>query len=190
MRASKIKIGCNYGQLRVVALHAHRDNYGYRLWECVCSCGGSKIVNGRNLLMGYTRSCGCLLRESSRKLAKKLVITNKKEPGTSALNSLYTVYKNRARARLLSFELERDTFKNIVTTPCAYCGSPPKSIFKVRSGNDSTAYNGIDRINNSFGYVAGNVASCCRVCNMAKGVLTRDEFKKWIMDVYIQTICS
>lgn len=33
-------------------------------WRCQCDCGKECNVTGQNLRRGYTRSCGCLLRES------------------------------------------------------------------------------------------------------------------------------
>ena len=32
------------------------------LWECRCSCGGTKVVPANRLSGGRTRSCGCLTR--------------------------------------------------------------------------------------------------------------------------------
>lgn len=32
--------------------------------ECACDCGGTKVTNLRNLVRGYTLSCGCLYREN------------------------------------------------------------------------------------------------------------------------------
>jgi hypothetical protein len=40
--------------------------------------------------------------------------------------------------------------------------------------------NGIDRIDSKLGYVEGNVVSCCKICNSAKGDLTLAEFENWI----------
>lgn len=32
-------------------------------WLCVCDCGNTSTVIGRNLITGATRSCGCLRKE-------------------------------------------------------------------------------------------------------------------------------
>lgn len=42
------------------------------------------------------------------------------------------------------------------------------------------AYNGIDRMDNSKGYVDGNVLPCCSICNHAKHVMNYDDFISWI----------
>lgn len=35
-------------------------------WECLCDCGNRTIVTGGNLRSGRTKSCGCILKETSR----------------------------------------------------------------------------------------------------------------------------
>lgn len=32
-------------------------------WVCICDCGNEKIIIGKNLVKGNTKSCGCLARE-------------------------------------------------------------------------------------------------------------------------------
>lgn len=46
----------------------HIDSYSHTAnwndyYNCTCSCGTRKIVNGRNLVEGKSKSCGCLVRE-------------------------------------------------------------------------------------------------------------------------------
>lgn len=48
----------------------HVDSFAYtKRWEhyynCTCSCGTKKIVNGRNIIKGKSLSCGCFLKEAS-----------------------------------------------------------------------------------------------------------------------------
>ena len=46
-----------YGKLTVVD---RAENKGRApMWNCECSCGNTKIVNGGSLRRGYTKSCGC-----------------------------------------------------------------------------------------------------------------------------------
>lgn len=67
-----------YGRL-TVEKEAGVNKCGHILWECSCTCGGSIVTTGRNLRLGYTRSCGCLERES--KSRRKLVPTVNKRFG-------------------------------------------------------------------------------------------------------------
>ena len=40
-------------------------------WNCLCSCGNTKIIRGSSLKNGNTMSCGCLQRETISKAKKK-----------------------------------------------------------------------------------------------------------------------
>ena len=46
---------------------------GYRniMWHCVCDCGNEKIVRGKSLVYGVSRSCGCLQKEELSDRASK-----------------------------------------------------------------------------------------------------------------------
>lgn len=35
------------------------DKHGRVIWECVCACGGRKLVHSGNLKHVNVRSCGC-----------------------------------------------------------------------------------------------------------------------------------
>lgn len=51
--------GNQYGELKVVK-YSGKSKSGIPLWECICSCGNSKIVAGSDLKRGHTKNCGCL----------------------------------------------------------------------------------------------------------------------------------
>lgn len=48
-----------FGRLTVIKPHS-LTKFRELKWECVCSCGNKRIVIGRNLKNGNTKSCGCL----------------------------------------------------------------------------------------------------------------------------------
>ena len=56
-----------FGKLLVVA-KSGTDKRGCILWECLCDCGKTTIVNGAKLKNGHTRSCGCLARDCSDRI--------------------------------------------------------------------------------------------------------------------------
>ena len=87
----------------------------------------------------------------------------------SIASESYTKYKNKATKRKMSFNIDRNYFIKLVQQPCYYCGH-----FGFNKGD----VNGCDRINSDIGYEIGNVVPCCRVCNSAKGQLSRDIFEK------------
>jgi hypothetical protein len=60
--------GQRFGRLTVIRRGANSSR-GLARFECVCDCGGARIVAGSQLRRG-TRSCGCLIREHARELAR------------------------------------------------------------------------------------------------------------------------
>jgi len=59
--------GQQFGRLRVNAFHG-KDAHGKALWECVCACGVERLLSSADLRRKTNprRSCGCLVRETSR----------------------------------------------------------------------------------------------------------------------------
>ena len=58
--------GQRFGRLLVIK-EAGRAKNGHVLWRCKCSCGNDVTVQGDNLRLGRTTSCGCFCRERSTK---------------------------------------------------------------------------------------------------------------------------
>lgn len=48
-----------FGKLTVIS-RAENSKYGRAQWLCKCECGKTKVINGKYLLNGETKSCGCL----------------------------------------------------------------------------------------------------------------------------------
>ena len=51
-------VGKTFGKLQVLEFAGMGDDYSSR-WIVRCECGTEKIVIGKNLMKGRTRSCGC-----------------------------------------------------------------------------------------------------------------------------------
>jgi hypothetical protein len=68
--------GCQFGKL-IVLEYDHTNKYGRSCWKVLCDCKKEKIVTGRALLSGDTRSCGCLQKEAAHNLVFK-DLTNQK----------------------------------------------------------------------------------------------------------------
>jgi hypothetical protein len=64
MPAFRDLTGRKFGRLTVVG-RAPNNRHGKVCWNCVCEDGNETIVLGASLTSGNTRSCGCLLREST-----------------------------------------------------------------------------------------------------------------------------
>jgi hypothetical protein len=61
---SKIAPRMRFGRLTVVSRTAARK-WGQVVWLCLCDCGNKTTVVSRNLWSGKTRSCGCLVRDTT-----------------------------------------------------------------------------------------------------------------------------
>lgn len=149
---------------------------GKSRWRCKCECGNITIVPAYDIINGRTKSCGCLLKETSYKL-------NLKKHGESAFNNIYCTYRKGAENRGYEFNLTKEEFKKLVDSNCFYCGAPPANEKKSRFNNGSYFYNGIDRVNNNLGYEPDNVVPCCWRCNEAKKVSTLDSFLSWARSI-------
>lgn len=51
--------GMVFGKLTVISRESNNKD-GRSMWLCKCSCGKDKIISGKSLVSGHTRSCGCL----------------------------------------------------------------------------------------------------------------------------------
>jgi hypothetical protein len=94
------------------------------------------------------------------------------------LESLFKTYRKSAKYRGYEFDLTLEVFGSIVKENCHYCNIEPSTILK--NGSGEFLYNGIDRKDNSKGYLKANVLPCCTFCNRAKGKLSYKAYKKWI----------
>ena len=165
------EVGSRHGRLTV--LEYAGENNRHTQWLCRCDCGAEKIIYGHHLRYGAVKSCGC-----SRSLPK----------GEAAFNQLFRGIKYSAVRRKKKFKLTKEQVRDLVTRPCRYCGALPAQRSRSLRCNGDFLYNGIDRVDNSLGYVEGNVVPCCGQCNNAKRTIGAEEFKAWIVQVYEHSI--
>lgn len=153
-----------------------------------CACGTVKTSRLSYIISQRSKSCGCYSEEVSRSNC----LANPPMPplprGQAAANTLYSEYRSKALARGLEFSISRDEFKSITSRECSYCGAPPSCRKKKWAASGDYIYNGIDRVDNTLGYIASNVVACCVTCNRAKNTLTLQEFTSWVERVY-ERIC-
>jgi hypothetical protein len=53
-------IGKVFGRWTVIAYAGVSPDHH---WRCICTCGTRRVVRGANLVLGKSKSCGCLERE-------------------------------------------------------------------------------------------------------------------------------
>lgn len=65
-RFTESRKGQRFGRLEVISDRKIKDVDGRGKWLCQCDCGNMCLVRTSSLTSGFTRSCGCLLAESSK----------------------------------------------------------------------------------------------------------------------------
>lgn len=179
-------IGYKIGRLTVIrfigvekAQHKDRIRNKY-MYECMCECGQTSKVNKSNLMSKSTLSCGCLQKERSligHQKQKGVSRPHMQKPnGESVLHSSFLTYKNGAKKRSLSFEINEDEFADLTSQNCNYCGSEPKDVKLKKDSFSVRKMNGVDRLDSNIGYTLSNSVPCCKICNYMKQDLTVDQF--------------
>jgi hypothetical protein len=162
--------GQHFGHLEVLGF-SHKGKWGQAFWKVRCSCGNEFKTS--RLDQGKTRKC--------KQCALAILHEAKKKSG-SALNLLWSSYKADARWKRVPFELTKEQFAELTSSPCFYTGRPPARVITSKGG-DAYTYNGIDRKDSSKGYTEENCVPCCSEANWAKRTLTLNEFIKLCSEV-------
>lgn len=190
-----LKIGIRFGRLVVESFSEFRPigktNHMKAYYNCICDCGTNIKVNKGSLLSGNTKSCGCFHRENLALLNKNKkgsISPCRKKDGEASFNHLYANYRLGAQRKGRVFELSKEEFKQITSSNCYYCNSPPIQMSKYNYTKTQQTgwyfYNGIDRIDNTVGYVLENARPCCGKCNKIKGTLTESDFYDIVKNIY------
>ena len=77
-KQAKNLAGQDFGRLRAIspAPRPSSSSQGTLFWNCICSCGTLKVVDGRSLRNNSTFSCGCLNSELRTKRQTTHGLTN------------------------------------------------------------------------------------------------------------------
>ena len=157
--------GTVFGKLTVKGLVGPNEK-GTLVWLVECSCGKTKPfpVIGPSLRNGHSKSCGC-----SRSRLRLSTVDG------WAANKVLKAYKEGAAKRRLSWCIPDGPFYSLIRKNCHYCGSLPSNYVK-RKGHPEFFYSGVDRVDNSIGYIITNIVPCCRICNSMKERLSKSKF--------------
>ena len=163
MRKFKYSEGDVVGNLEIKGLGGTSKS-GTRLYSVLCLLCGS-VTDKRLQTIEMAQSCGCMQSKRSRRVVGS---GRRSAEGTRVeINNLISIYKSNARKRGVSFDLTYAQFETLVDGECYFCGDIGGNTLRKRGYNDYS-YNGIDRIDNSVGYLPSNCISCCSWCNRAK----------------------
>lgn len=81
----------------------------------------------------------------------------------------YVTYRSKAKRKNREFGLTEEEAIELMEGRCRYCLRCPGG--------------GIDRVDNTKGYVKGNVVSCCAIHNRMKRDMTHEEFVRACIEV-------
>lgn len=141
-----------------------------------CKCETTSNYSIENLKQGYIReSCGCTIERGTWARKSNEVVS---------VNSIISKYRISARRRNLEFALDKELFSSLIEQNCHYCGAEPGNTYKHDVEPYTKKYNGIDRVDNSKGYLPNNVVPCCKHCNWMKRDFNKDDFLSHIGRIY------
>ena len=171
MRKFKYSEGDVVGNLEIKGLGGTSKS-GTRLYSVLCLLCGS-VTDKRLQTIEMAQSCGCMQSKRSRRVVGS---GRRSAEGTRVeINNLISIYKSNARKRDVPFDLTYIQFETLVDSECYFCGDTGGNTLRKRGYNDYS-YTGIDRVDNSVGYLPSNCVSCCSWCNRAKNNGTLSNF--------------
>jgi hypothetical protein len=116
-----------------------------------------------------------LARRRQRYVENRQILLDKKHIYDATVNGRFSILLRSAKVRNFEVGITLQQYTKLISTnQCYYCGSPlPKR------------GSGLDRIDNSKGYIIGNIRTCCQMCNEAKNSYTEVEFKAWLQRIAV-----
>lgn len=156
--------GKQFGKLTALCLDKPKGIH--RTWKCKCSCGEEIIVYQTHLIQGNTSSCGCT----------KIKSINYGFTGCGDIHGTrFSDIKSKAIKRNIEFSITIEYIWNLFEKQNRKCALSGLSItFGKRSKEYGTA--SLDRIDNSKGYVEGNVWWVHKDINKMKNVHSVEYF--------------
>src|ERR1700734_2751344 len=102
-----------YNRLTFVRLSDRRTKDNRLLWEVLCDCGTTTLVDSYSVSSGHTKSCGCLVSETAPKNSK--LGKRKYDPITTSARRVWTTSTYRQ-------DCEFEVFLEMSQKDCHYCG--------------------------------------------------------------------
>lgn len=167
-------------EFKVLSTFCKLDNSSVKrkLANCKCNCGKTFVCRYDDLKN----------RKGCRKCGNSYGGKRRIYPDyQAAISAFYRAYKRNSKDRELDFSLSLEEFSNFISLKCYYCNDPPKDanyLSKSTRKYKGFLANGIDRVDNTKGYIKENCVTCCTTCNMMKKTLTIDKFLEQISKIY------
>ena len=143
---------------------------GLRCSDCGVELG--KTVAPELFMRGRLRECkACRAAKVLQDDAKRRARIAEEEAAASGAGTplskypRYRSYLYGALARKLEWKLTLPQFEELSASDCRYCGRPA-----------GLRGSGVDRVDNSVGYVLSNCVPCCSQCNQMKWAYGQSDF--------------
>jgi hypothetical protein len=154
---------------------SHRDRRGSIYWKCRCVCGKEKNVMGTKLRRGGIKSCGCMRFQLIRDALWK---------GFGDISGAYwRNLQDGATRRGIEFSISIQDAWELFGKQGGACALTGVKLIFSRGIHVPGQTASLDRIENSRGYVAGNVQWVHKRINRIKGILSQQEFQQWCLVV-------
>ncbi|QFR59542.1 HNH endonuclease [Xanthomonas virus phiXaf18] len=164
----ELAIGAQFGAWTVLYKGPPGRSGGQTMWGCRCACGTERLVRSGALRHRQSLSCGC-----ARTYEHNTIPAGDPQEYVWRFNA----YADKAKRRGHAFDLSLEQFIRISGRDCHYCGaSPAMPVRTGRKRSTPSLMNGIDRVDNSVGYVLDNCVPCCTWCNEMKRHRPQDAF--------------
>jgi hypothetical protein len=155
------------------------NNQGYHAANCVPCCTTCNFLKGTQHPQEFLDKLQAIYRFTIDRLP---LLTDLLEKWSTTFPSkrtpLYTTYMKSATSRTIPFTISEAEFTGLIHQSCYLCGVP----------TSDTNKNGIDRFDNTKGYVFDNCRPCCGHCNLMKKTIVHEvvlEKARLISDRYV-----
>lgn len=140
--------------------------------------------NREGFLVGETErectNCGAIFRKTSKTVTLCNTCNSNRVKSSSSESKMFSRAKSRAKERNLEFDIELNDI--VIPKLCPILGIELKEKRGKSGGNNNSP--ALDRIDNSKGYIKGNVQVISHLANMMKTCASNSEllsFAKWVM---------
>lgn len=155
-----------------------RENGRYNrriIWECQCKCGNIVNVKGENLRQGITTSCGCFHSE---------VISARMWKGHGEISqTFWSAIVKSADRREIAFEINVEYAWQLFLEQDRKCKLSGVQLCLQRSYGNSLHTASLDRIDNTKGYITGNVQWLHKDVNKMKNIFSQGDFIEWCQKI-------
>lgn len=179
------QLGQQVGDFTIASYNEEKGTYTL---QCKCgntSEGDSTHVTRKisNLLSdGFTACMECY-----HKYKAELKLNQEQQALLYTHKDVYREYVKKSKERGIEFTLSLEEAAPLFKSNCYYCGNAPSNK-RTRDTGITAYYQGLDRVDNSVGYILSNVVPCCKYCNAFKLDRSKEIFLKHVEQIYLLNV--